>query len=365
MKVNSLITQLGDLLQEDFTNAPLWTRAELHGYLRQIIRDFSVRTAIIDKSLIRIVDNTTGEADMPSDFDNAFYILFDQHYLDLVQLSELDFVDGDWMLGGTGASPAAATVFGSGNQSRIRFVPVPATVSGSFGSGVVSVPTLADSGSVVWTVSATALGALVTTTLGTSGLTLVIAGPTTYWDLGINTLGKLTLTTSASVSADVVYVIDTSSITWRLTATDMGQLITTDISVGLLASARLGTTYQTFSAGANSTNANYGVVVDTYATGVSTTPSDVLRLDSPFGTTLFNRTSNNAADVWYKGHLKDVLTLESEIYLSDSMLPVIKHGVLSLAFGHEGDGQDFKKAKILSAIFMTECDAIKNLFGQR
>lgn len=365
MKVNNFLVEIGDILQEDFSYEVLWTKTELLYYLAQVIREFSMLTGVVDRSRVRLVNATTGEATVPSDFNRAYYILFDQHYKDIVQVSELDFIDDDWLIGGTATTPQASTVFGSGSNAKIRFVPVPSTVTGAYGSSVITTPTLADSGSVVWTLTVSTLGAIVSSIVGTSGLTIVLSGPSTYWDLTISTAGVLITTASAATAGDTIYLVASNSIIWSVLTTDLGVIDTKAISYGLAVHTTLDDVDQTFTAGDNSTNANYGVIVDTYATGVSTTPDAVARMNSPIGITIYDRTSDDAAFIWYKGHVEPVPTIDSELFLSGALLPIVKHGVLSLAFSHDGDGQDLNKAKILRAIFIAECTAVKQMFERR
>ena len=364
MKVNDFLIEIGDMLQEDFSYEVLWTKAELLYYLAQVIREFSMLTGVVDRSRIRLVDATTGEATVPSDFNRAYYILFDQHYKDIVQVSELDFIDDDWLIGGTATVPQASTVFGSGSNAKIRFVPVPSTVIGAYGASVITTPTLADSGSVVWTISITILGALSSAIAGASGQTIVLIGPTTFWDLSISATGVLSTAASTAIAGSTIYITDANSVVWSVIVSDTGVIIAKPL-YGLAVHATLDGVDQTFTTGANSTNANYGVIVDTYATGVSTTPDAVARVNSPVGITIYDRTSDDAAFVWYKGHVEPVPTIDSELFLSSALLPIVKHGVLSLAFSHDGDGQDLNKAKTLRAIFIAECTAVKQMFERR
>ena len=108
---------------EDFISNPLWTRDELLGYLRVAIRAFSEQTGLVDRNEIRIVDGTTGEADVPDDFTNSYYNLYNQAHVDSVRVSDLDFITSGWISGVTG-TPLGCTVYGSGPESKIRFVPV-------------------------------------------------------------------------------------------------------------------------------------------------------------------------------------------------------------------------------------------------
>ena len=134
-----------------------------------------------------------------------------------------------------------------------------------------------------------------------------------------------------------------------------GRLLTTPYTYGLIVAAALAGTSQTF-------NQEYGIVVDAYATGVSTTPSDVIRLDAPRGTSLHNLTADESAMLWYKGTLDDTPTEQSELWLNDVFVTVLKRKVLSLCYNHDYSGRDVAKSKLLDMIFKSECAAIKRMF---
>lgn len=129
MKVSTFIDNIGEFLQEDFTYAPLWTKEELLGNLRQAINEFNEKTSIVDKNTIAPVDGTTGELTVASDFSLAYYVCFNNINVDLVQLGDLDFVEADWLIGTTGTAPTSATLFGSGKTAKLRFTPVPSSVA--------------------------------------------------------------------------------------------------------------------------------------------------------------------------------------------------------------------------------------------
>ncbi|MBU2249835.1 MAG: hypothetical protein KKD77_24020, partial [Gammaproteobacteria bacterium] len=366
MQVSDFITEVGDMLQEDFTYAPLWTKAELIKYLKVVLREFSFRTMLYDKDSIRLVNATTGEADMPSDFITAYYARFHNAMVDIVQLPELEYASPTWMLNTTGTSPQAATVFGSGDNAVMRFVPVPSVVSGAFASNIIYPLTLADAGGVVWTVS-TFNGALETTVGGASGLSIVLAGPTTYWDLGVSVAGVLTTTASASTAGQTVYALDTgtNAVVYSLRVSDTGVLNTQSLSYGITVGLFVDDTLQNFFAGDNSTNADYGVLVDLYATGVSTTPTSVGRASRPTGDLIYSRTSDHSAHVVYKARIPDISTINDELYVCSAMIPFLKYGVLALALSKEGDGQDLKRAAVFRSAFMGGCDSLKRFFGRR
>jgi len=364
VKVNDFIDDIGDVLQEDFVRSPLWTRTQLLGYVRQMLYEMSVRTMLVDRTRINLVDGSTGEFTAPSDFQSGYYLQFNRAMVDLVKYGDLEYSSQTWALNGTGATPTAATVFGGGETATIRMVPVPSTVTGAFASGTVSTLTLADSGGTVWTVTCNG-GRLVTTVGGSSGLSIVLRGATTQWTLGIDTLGQLVTTVNVGGTVSTVYLTDTStSEPMDVYTNDSGEIVTKTLAYGIITQLLLGTTAQTLTTGTNSTSAEYGVVVDLYATGVSTTPEHVARLDGPVGEIVVTRTSDYSAELWYKAHMVDVLTVESELWLSTPFLAMLKHGVLSLAFAHNGDGQDMMKANLLRKLFDSECEAIKRMFNK-
>jgi len=117
--------------------------------------------------------------------------------------------------------------------------------------------------------------------------------------------------------------------------------------------------------GTNSTNANYGVVVDAYATGVSIAPAATVRLDGPFGVSVITRTSDSSAMLWYKGEVFPVSSVDSELLVSTAFHPVIKHGLLALAYASDNEGRDVDKAKLLRSVFEAECDIIKRMFSRK
>ena len=365
MKVSDFITELGEVLQEDFVYAPLWTKAQLLGFIRQALREMSTRTMMADKSRIVLVDSATGEFSVPADFHAGYYLLFNRAFVDIVQYGDLEFASQTWALGSTATTPLAATLFGSGDTTTVRMVPVPSTATGAFSAGTVTSVTLTDSAGVVWTVSVTGRE-LVTSVAGASGLNLLLKSTSFVWSLGVDTLGRLTTTLSAGAGSTVILADTTDGLTMSLGVNDDGELVTSAAyTYGGIVKLTLDDVVQDISAGANSTNANYGILVDLYATGVSTAPTHTARLTGPVGEVMITRTSDYSAEMWYKAHIEDVLTTESEIFLSTPFLAVLKHGVLALAYEHETDGQDLVKAKLLKSLFESECTAIKRMFNRK
>lgn len=369
MNLEELLNDLGDLLQEDFTYSPMWTKAELIGYLRQVVREFSAKTRIVDQQSIEIVDGTTGEASMPSDFNDAYYVRFGDRHTDVVTLGELDFIDADWTAQGTGTSPLGCSIYGSGTEATIRFVPVPSSVLSADDLG--SVDTLKLSSAVsddVWLVTVTS-GVLVTTASTGTTTAPVIKSDTKYWDLGINSLGELTTTASASITkTDIDLEDSTDSQIWSLDANDTGELVLNTASYGKICSLQIDGVYQTFEAGSTATTYSHGVIADAFATGVSVTPTHVALKDMPIGMVIHVRQSNGAANVWYKshvGHMGELVSQSGDLLLAEPYIGIIKHGILAKAYSHENEGQDLDKAKLLGQIFDAECTAVKALFGGR
>jgi hypothetical protein len=112
-------------------------------------------------------------------------------------------------------------------------------------------------------------------------------------------------------------------------------------------------------------NSDYGILVDLYATGTSTTPEHVGKLSDDYGMVQFGDQYLGEGTMWYKGLPKEVFNLYTELVISDGLLPVIKHGVIARALNKDGDGQDKEKSKLLGNVFLSECDAIRNTFGKR
>jgi len=358
MNVYDLITQIGEELNEDFTNAPVWTRDEILGYIREIVRVFSSLTRIVDKQAILQVDATTGECSVPSDFNEAFYLEFNGIPLDIVKPNELDFIDTAWGLNSTAASPSAATVYNSGKDAKVKLVPVPSVVAGVIGSSVLYEIYLSSPNSNVWKVESRN-GRLVTSiSSGTVG-SYTLPGDGNYWDLSIDNDGRLITTITASSDYDVITLSDSGDNNiYRLTCNIDGELVLRSISYGKVVRMTIDGIDQYFSS-------NYGIIVDSHATGVTTNLQHVINQNYPFGTTIYNRIGDDACICFYKGNIQDTPTGMSELFVSDAYIPIIKHGVLSKAYSHDGPGRDENKSKILWAIFLSECRTLKNLFQRQ
>jgi len=361
MRVNDFLTDLGDMLQEDYVTSPVWTKAEVFGYVRQTLKTFCQLTQLIDRHENRLVNGTDGGVSMPEDFDQLYMVQFSQLMKDIVTVEEFDFAQDGWLSDVKGV-PMASTVVGSGGSATVGFAPVPSSVYDGGVSPGTTLTVRLDSGTDEWLLTVTA-GVLSTAISAGAASTLVIAGPSTYWDLGITVAGQLTLTASASTSADTVILQDAGSthLHWEVESSDSGELITgaSGGQYGLGVAAILDTTtYQDF-------DQEYGIIVDAYADSVSSTPADVVKVNSPVGVSLVGRSGDEAATVWYKGSHRDLGSYYNDIWLSDGLMPVLKHGVLALAFGHDGDGRDVEKAELMKNIFFAECTSIRGIFESR
>lgn len=371
MLVNDFLDTVGDYLQEDYTTSPIWTKAELLNVVRQVYRQFCTVTGLVDKTEIRLINGTTGEMDLPKDFESAYFVQHEQNNVDIAELDELDFVSGTW-LAGTSGTPKAATVFGSGDNAVVRFVPVPSSVwaGGSANTltktGLILQHSLATSRYTVTVAS----GVLVTTAVGSGTVHYpTIAGPSTVWELRVTSDGILyTTATSGGAAYYGLLDTDTNNTYWELSCSDSGELVTTPeyLGYGLTTSALIDNAiYQDFSADGSGSSAEYGVVVDTYAQASSTSPSYTSRANSARGLALYAYTSDEAGMVWYKGSLPELGGLYSELRLSAGFIPVLLHGVLSMAFSMRGDGHDPQKAELLGQVFISECEAIRRGFEYR
>jgi len=367
MKISTLLTDIGDILQEDFLNSPIWTKAEILEYIRIIIRAFSVNTGIVDKIYIRNVNPTTGEAGVPEDFDRIFYLLFNQTQVDLVRLSDLDFLQSDWTTGTTG-TPHGATVFGSGSNAVIRFVPVPDIAAGLVYGGGYNTLTVTSPDGNIWNITIAA-GNISTTISGVTTTSFVLPGLTTFWDLTINNVGVLSTAASAQTSADVVYLTDsTTSALWQMKTDDAGAIAPGSAHIGIVSRVVLdGVVQAFFSDGSHNTGTtiDHGIIVDAYTTGVSTTATATIHLNKPIGVSIYDRNADDAAVVWYKGRLDDVVTPDSELYVDNGFIVVIKWGVLALAYEKENDGQDLEKSQLMWQLFTLGCNAIKRIFQRK
>lgn len=219
MKATDFIDDIGELLGEDFTYSPLWTKAGLLKDLQVVWGLFGELTMLVDRCRVCLLDYTTGEVTLPEDFGQLYFGQYSQEFLDIVDLNETEFLSETWMADGTG-TPQGITVWGVGDRAKARMIPVPSTIEvpGGGGTGVVSV--LLDDGAAIWTVTCSE-GVLVSTLAGVTASTVpVVYGYGLYWDLGIDTDGVLTLTASSSstVSNLVLTDIALDGREWAVTA---------------------------------------------------------------------------------------------------------------------------------------------------
>ena len=363
MNVDDFLDEIGDILQEDFTYAVLWTKAELFKYLKLILREFSGRTLIRDKNVIRIVNGTTGEADLPEDFNQAYYTLFNQIHVDTVPFSDLDFEDSDWIANGTG-TPSSGTIIGAGTDAKVKFVPVPSSVS----TGVEGTTTslgIKDTNDDVWDI--TFDSGVITTTIDagatpadySTGAILKHPGGTKY-QITIATTGVLSSTASSDVSDYVFYLIpdDTEETAYHLRVTAAGLIETINYAYGTTVRIDLDGTNQTM-------DQNYGVIVNAFVGAPASASVDSVYVDGPLGTTVHGFMSENSGYIWYKGLVQDPLTTESALFLSGGLRAIVTHGVLSMAFGKDGEGRDSEKAELLRYVFELECEFVKNLYQRK
>jgi hypothetical protein len=308
---------------------------------------------------------------VPKDFESLYFAQYEQTHLDIAELDELDFVSGTWLSGTTG-TPKAVSVIGSGDGAVVRYVPVPTSVWDGGASYIFSgTPgmTLGILGTY-YDVTCNA-GQLVTTSGATPpGDNPVIAGPTTTWLVYINVDGVMcTMTSSSSASSWGVYDTSGSGLVWLVTCTDNGELVTTPSygdGYGLATSALLDNgTFQDFDTDGTGASEEYGVIVDAYASGVVTNPEAIVRANTYRGLSLYAYTSDEAGMLWYKGALPELGSVHGELVLSEGFIPVVLHGLLSMAYGLNGDGQDLQKAGLLSKVFVAECEAIRRGFEFR
>ena len=367
MKATELIDEVGELLGEDFTNNPLWTKAELLKDLKVIIHLFAELTLLVDRCSVRLLDYNTGEMTLPTDFGQLYLGQYSQEFLDVIDLGETEFLDEAWTAEATG-TPLGITTWGLGGDAKGKVIPVPTTIEvpAGAGTGVASVG-ITDSGAGVWTLISTA-GILVTSSGGSASAVQVIEGFGNYWDLGVDTSGVLTMTASSSTtSSDLVLTNSTpDGREWSVTA-GLGGVLVTDLAqggpgvlTGLIVAESGVDTYQDFDPATD-----YGILVDMYADGVSTSPEHVAKLADDFGVTQYGDQYLGESTIWYKGLPQPVYDLYSEVVISEGLLPIIKHGVLARALSKDGDGQDLEKSKFLSNVFVSECKAVRDTFGKR
>jgi len=368
MRVNEFLDIVGDYLQEDFSMNPVWPKDTLFGVVSQMYQQFCTLTGLIDKTEIRLINGTTGEMDVPKDFESGYFVQHEQKHVDIVEHDELDFVSGTW-LGGTTGTPKAATVIGSGDSAVIRFVPRPSAV---YGGGIIG-------GTVGLTLGVDGVYYSVTTNAGvlvtTAGASAPGATPKlvdslgVFWLLSVNSSGVLVTSLSTGPASVVTLSDDTGTgIEWVVTVSTTGELITkpVDFTYGLETSALVDNlTFQDFASDGSGASAELGVIVDAYAQSSATTPDYTCRVNSSRGLILYAYTSDEAGMVWYKGILPELNNLYSEIKLSTGFMPVLLHGVLSIAFSLDCDGRDLQKAELLGQVFVAECEAIKRGFEYR
>lgn len=361
MIVNDFLDEVGDILQEDFTYAVLWTKSELLKMLRSVLREFSSRTLIADKHKIRIVSSSTGETRLPEDFNQAYFTSFNQSFVDITQLGDMDFDDGDWIAGNSGTT-SVASVIGSGSDGVIRYSPVPSSVA----TGVEGCTTslgIKDSGDNVWLIS-TDEGVISTT---------VDAGedPADYstgaiyscpdgnkYQITINTSGVLSSTLSYDDSVYYMIADDTDETSYHHRTRESGVLYTHNYAHGLAVKIDLDGTNQTM-------DQNYGVLCASFVGSPGSSSTDAMYVDGPIGTTVHGLMTENSGYLWYKGMVQDVETTYSELFMHVGFRTVVLHGVLARAYGKDGDGQDLKKAALLQKIFEFECDMIKRIYQRR
>jgi len=367
MQVDTLLDHVGGLLQENFTASPVWTKTELLGYLKTVLRIFYTATALVDRNRIVLVNGTSGEADAPRDFGQLFYSQFDGKPVDIVTADELDFVQDGWLYNKTG-TPRASTVFGSGTNAVVRYVPVPSSVWTGINAGEVEEWQVLDSGSNVWVLCCYNGCLNVIASVGSTDTITLYSSPY-YYRVGVSTSGVLRTTQTTATTVSEVFLFDTvqESTIWSMTCDRYG-VLETNIATrlyGIAVGAVMDTTgnYQTFLQGANSSDENYGIIVDARETLYP--PDYVVRADKPVGLSLFCNTSDETAHLWYTARQDDIGGLYSEVWLSPGLLPIVVHGVLGMAFGHQGDGKDMLKSKFLLALFKAECEMVRQMFSAR
>jgi len=366
MKAIDFVEEVAELLSEDFTYSPQWTKAELFKDLQVVLWLFGELTQLVDRCGVELVDYLTGEVDLPDGFGQTYLGQYSQEMLDIVPLGESEFLDEDWMADGAG-DPKGMLVWGSGDRSKARFVPRPSTVEvpAGGGTGIASL-LIADSGANVWALLSVS-GVLTTvSSAGVADSIQVIEGYGAYWDLGITTSGELTLTASTSTTSSNL-VLNNSVVdgrAWSVVAGLEGVLVT-DIAqwgpglcTGVIVTKAGVDVYQTG-------NSDYGILVDAYATGSATTPDHVVKMDRDYGFVQYCGQYLGQGTFWYKGLPQEVYSTYNEMVISAGLLPVIKHGVLARAFSKDCDGQDKQKSKLLGNLFISECYAIKDTFGKR
>ena len=364
MQVNDFLVIVGNYLQEDFVNSPVWTKVELLGYTKQIYRIFCQLTGLIDKTEIRLINATTGEADVPKDFEHLWFAQFEQRNLDITELDELDFVFSTWASGAPG-TPDAVTVIGSGDNAVARYVPRPSSVWDGGSSHTLVTPDLFMTGGGNQYLVYTFVGVLVSTLATGADFYPVLVSPGgNKYRLAITIDGCVGTVAVASGTPSMYLGLPDAyspSSYWEVTVSDEGVLTTTPqyLDYGIeLAALVDNSMYQDF-------NSEYGVIVDMYADESITSPAYTGRVNTSRGISLYAHTSDESGMIWYRGSLPELGSQYSELLLSDAFIPVILHGVLSLAYSHNSDGRDVQKSKLLNQVFRAECEAIRRSFQYR
>jgi hypothetical protein len=362
MLVDDFLDEIGDILQEDFTYAVLWTKAELLKMLRSVLREFSSRTLIADKHKLRIVNSTTGESSLPEDFNQAYYTSFDQTQVDITQLGDLDFDTSGWLSGVGSSTVRTASIIGSGTDGVIRYSPVPSSVA----TGVEGCTTslgIKDSGDNVWLISTDE--GVITTTVDAgedpadySTGAIYSCGDGNTYQITIDTSGILSSTLSYDDSVYYMIEDDTYDTSYHHKTRESGVLYTHNYAHGLTVRIDLDSTNQTM-------DQDYGVLCAGFVGSPGSASTDAIYVSGPIGTTIHGLMTENTGYLWYKGMVQDVETTYSELFMYVGFRTVVLHGVLARAYGKDGDGQDLKKSDLLQKIFEFECDMIKRVYQRR
>jgi hypothetical protein len=367
MKVDDLLDIAGDYLQEDYVTSPVWTKAQLLECVRQVYRQFCALTGLVDRSEIRLISGTTGEADVPKDFESLYFAQYEQTHLDIAELDELDFVSGTW-LGGTTGTPKAVSVIGSGDNAVVRYVPVPSgvwdggTASADLDKTVTYMRASTAHRFQVWANNGVLYLEPVAWASPYGELYIRVPGVGNSWEVRLTSDGELYTNITTEATSNIAFPDgDVSGVYWSVSCTADGELVTSPensiygLGVGAMIDSNI---WQDF-------DSEYGVVVDMYADGAATSPDYVGRMNSYRGLSLYAYTSDDTGMLWYKGSLPELGSVHGELVLSEGFIPVVLHGVLSMAYGLNGDGQDLHKAGLLSKVFVAECEAIRRGFEFR
>lgn len=363
MNVNDFLDEIGDILQEDFSYAVLWTKLELFKILKLVLREFSQRALIADKHVMRTVNGTTGEADLPEDFNQAYYAMFNQVQTDMMSVGDLDFTDGDWVKNGKG-TPVSASIIGAGTDARIKFVPVPSSVATGIDGATTSLG-IKDTNDDVWDLTLNYGVITMTIDVGatpadySTGAIFKSPGGTKY-QITIDTSGVLSSALSYDASDYVYYLIqdEDEETSYHLRVTAAGVIKTINYSYGLTVRVDINGVNQDMSG-------DHGTIVNAYVGAPASASVDSMYVDAPIGTIVHGLMSENSGYIWYKGLVQDPLTTESELFMSGGLRAIITHGVLSRAFAKDGEGKDSQKAALLKYIFEFECESVKRLFQRK